>query len=68
MTGGPYHHKLISKENGHVFSRRTRAEELAFTHFDFKVLIDAPCVMIEPAIGSDTLGRDWHRGARGVGK
>ena len=38
------------------------------SHFDFKVLIDAPCVMIEPAIGPDKLGRDWPRGARGVGK
>ena len=38
------------------------------SQFDVNVLIDAPCVMIEPAVDSDTLGRDWHRGARGVGK
>ena len=66
MTGGLKHHEQVSSESRNMCSRRTRAEELACAHIE--VLIDVPSVMIEPATGSDTLGREWHRGARGVGK
>ena len=66
MTGGPKHHEQVSSESKHMCSRRTLAEELACAHIE--VLIDVPSVMIEPAICSGTLGREWYRGARGVGK